>query len=185
MKIGNRNERNEEQNEAAIGIGAMIVFIALILVAAVASAVIIQTGEKLQQNAQSAGEGTKDAMATKITIVNAIMTDTGNDQVTLTIRLAPGSDPITATAIEWIATCPGGAADQKDSGAFGAGTTDLDSTGAGAATLSPNLLYAHVMTFTDCNGQTAVDVYIQAGGGGFTMETLNLGAGVADGDLVI
>ena len=38
-----------ENDQGSIGIGAMIVFIALILVAAVASAVIIQTAETLQQ----------------------------------------------------------------------------------------------------------------------------------------
>ncbi|MEL0267399.1 MAG: flagellin, partial [Candidatus Poseidoniales archaeon] len=67
--------KNEMKNEnrddlGAIGIGAMIVFIALILVAAVASAVIIQTAEKLQQNAQSTGEDTTDMMAGKIFITS-------------------------------------------------------------------------------------------------------------------
>ena len=57
-----------EDNIAAIGIGAMIVFIALILVAAVAAAVIIQTAEKLQQNAETTGEDTAKNLAGKFVL---------------------------------------------------------------------------------------------------------------------
>ena len=61
-----KKNMNEESNDwGSIGIGAMIVFIALILVAAVASAVIIQTGEKLQQNAQQSGSDTQQEISGK------------------------------------------------------------------------------------------------------------------------
>ena len=69
-------KRNNEKNEiGSIGIGAMIVFIALILVAAVASAVIIQTGEKLQQNAQQTGQDTERELGGKITINSVLISD--------------------------------------------------------------------------------------------------------------
>ena len=47
MKETGYTTKNE--TEGSIGIGAMIVFIALILVAAVASTIIIKTAEELQQ----------------------------------------------------------------------------------------------------------------------------------------
>ena len=77
-----KTEKETKQDElAAIGIGAMIVFIALILVAAVAAAVIIQTAEKLQQNAQASGDDTQEQMSTKVTLINVVIetVDAGSD----------------------------------------------------------------------------------------------------------
>ena len=64
-------ERNRE--EGSIGIGAMIDFIALILVAAVASTIIIKTAEELQQNAESPSDDTMKELSGKISILNMIV----------------------------------------------------------------------------------------------------------------
>jgi hypothetical protein len=174
-----KNMKNETKNEnrddlAAIGIGAMIVFIALILVAAVASAVIIQTAEKLQQNAQEAGEGTKDAIASKVFIINAIRG--AGDVVTLTLELAPGSDAVADDDVSWIATCTQATPDQGDMGAL----ANLD---GGAAGFVPNEIYTIDLTLTNCADEDTT-LYIQAGGAGTTYEVLSL-ENANQGDLVI
>lgn len=100
MKSNTQTQTNlEEDKFAAIGIGAMIVFIALILVAAVAAAVIIQTAEKLQQNAQSTGEDTADAMNGKLMISQIYSGTTAATDYEVYARLSPGSDAIAATTI--------------------------------------------------------------------------------------
>ncbi|MEC7113130.1 MAG: hypothetical protein VXW72_06285 [Candidatus Thermoplasmatota archaeon] len=101
----NTHEKNmENDNLAAIGIGAMIVFIALILVAAVAAAVIIQTAEKLQQNAQSTGDDTTDEMSGKVQILN-VFVDDPDDSFVLYFRLAAGSDDTADVDILWQVFC--------------------------------------------------------------------------------
>jgi flagellin FlaB len=97
------NNEMKETNLAAIGIGAMIVFIALILVAAVASAVIIQTGEKLQQNAQQSGSDTQREISGKISITNVLVYD--EDYYLMYFETSPGSDVIDPNNVWWQMTC--------------------------------------------------------------------------------
>ena len=135
-----KKERNNERRDdiGSIGIGAMIVFIALILVAAVASAVIIQTGEKLQQNAQQTGSDTQEEIGGKINIITMWVgqqTDcdgagtTADRCITLVYELAAGSEPILESQVVWTITCTDNAGTALDSVY---GTFDGDITGAAA-----------------------------------------------------
>ena len=134
MQINNENNENND-NVAAIGIGAMIVFIALILVAAVASAVIIQTAEKLQQSAQSTGDDTTDEMSGKIQILNVFVDDPAETFV-IYFRLAAGSDSTNPSDILWQVFCE----DPDDGGVGVAGTDRLagefdDTAGIGGTSI--------------------------------------------------
>ena len=123
MKKTNYNE--ERDGLAAIGIGAMIVFIALILVAAVASAVIIQTGEKLQQNAQQTGDDTQREIGGKITINSAYILDATS--MRLYFESAPGSGTLSTTNIAWQVACTNNDAAATAAGyQFTAGAFDDD-----------------------------------------------------------
>ena len=91
------NERmNRNDNESgSIGIGAMIVFIALILVAAVASTIIIKTAEELQQNAEQTSSDTRQQISGKIAIVDVIVTGTADDLG------ASGDDHVSTMDVVW------------------------------------------------------------------------------------
>jgi len=66
-------ERLFVSEEGSIGIGAMIVFIALILVAAVASTIIIKTAEELQQNAENTSSDTRQQISGKVAIADVFV----------------------------------------------------------------------------------------------------------------
>ena len=81
-----------------MGIGTLIIFIAIILVAAIAAAVLLGTGGSLQQRALTTGKQTEREVSGGITVVTVTGTDgsSGNSINTfeVLVKLAAGSDPI-------------------------------------------------------------------------------------------
>ena len=103
--------RKRDGEAGSIGIGAMIVFIALILVAAVASTIIIKTAEELQQNAESTSDDTRKEISGKINVlqilVNGTTTADAIDSVIVTAKVASGSMNVQVEDIDWVITCGG------------------------------------------------------------------------------
>ncbi len=103
--------RKRDGEAGSIGIGAMIVFIALILVAAVASTIIIKTAEELQQNAESTSDDTRKEISGKINVlqilVNGTTTADAIDSLIVTAKVASGSMNVQVEDIDWVITCGG------------------------------------------------------------------------------
>ena len=177
-----KKNMNEESNDwGSIGIGAMIVFIALILVAAVASAVIIQTGEKLQQNAQQSGSDTQQEISGKISIITVWVGDQGTagaEEITMVFELAPGSEPIADTAVHWAVICDDGAGTPSVVDGDLSAATELDGATA-VAQFDPGETYMIDLTVGGAAASSCApalneehSMVISADGGGSTYETL-------------
>jgi len=185
VKNMKRKEMKNENNDtlAAMGIGAMIVFIALILVAAVASAVIIQTAEKLQQNAQSTGDQAQDQMASKVMPLSIVIQNANT--LRMTFELAPGSESITDTDVAYSVICNAGT-DAGDLG--GANPVSTNAGGGGAGVLLPGQIYEVSLAVGTCQTSTpnvAHYMTLAAGNAGFTYEVLSYGADTNSGTVVV
>ncbi len=90
-------KKDKEGNE---GIGVLIIFIAMILVAAVAAGVLIQTASSLQSKSLDVGRQSQEKVTTDIDVVSVSVGNVSDhyinttDYFVITIRLGIGSVPI-------------------------------------------------------------------------------------------
>ncbi|MGM5485348.1 MAG: archaellin/type IV pilin N-terminal domain-containing protein [Nanobdellota archaeon] len=86
------------RKKAEMGIGTLIIFIAMILVAAIAAGVLIQTASSLQNKALLTGERSQQQVSTSIKPMLVYAEDGSTDSSVKTffskLKLAPGSDPV-------------------------------------------------------------------------------------------
>ena len=108
---------NDKPNERAqVGIGTLIVFIAMVLVAAIAAGVLINTAGFLQSSAEESGQQAAEQVTNRLVEVSSVgqvgsvdVDSDGNDesvidQVDLTMRLAPGSSDVDLDGVtmQWV-----------------------------------------------------------------------------------
>jgi flagellin-like protein len=126
----------EDVDRGQVGIGTLIVFIALVLVAAVAAGVLINTAGELQSRASDTGDDAQAQVSNQIDVVSATGSVSGGsvDNITLVVKKSPGSDPIdlTATTVEYTSSSDSETLTQGGSPGFGvsavSGTGDGDTT---------------------------------------------------------
>jgi flagellin-like protein len=95
MKLPTPNDTDRGQ----VGIGTLIIFIALVLVAAVAAGVLVNTAGELQSRASDTGDDAQAQVSNQIDVVSATGEDTSPgdgdiETLTLVLKKSPGSDPI-------------------------------------------------------------------------------------------
>lgn len=168
MNIVSRTKRERAQ----VGIGTLIVFIAMVLVAAIAAGVLINTAGLLQNRAEATGHEATGQVSDRLVVVSAhghvtgevynvapkattdVMPNETVDTVELVVALSPGADPINLSdvTISWVgprasATLVHGAAADHAPGVFDEsdpGTFAIDGGGrAGSGGRTPAASDAH------------------------------------------
>jgi archaeal flagellin FlaB len=86
----------KKKDHAETGIGTMIIFIAMVLVAGIAASVLIQTSSRLQSQAMTTGAQTTSEVATGLEVTNVQGHVAGGtiDRLAITIRPRSGSKDI-------------------------------------------------------------------------------------------
>jgi flagellin-like protein len=168
---------NEERGQ--VGIGTLIVFIAMVLVAAIAAGVLINTAGFLQTQAEATGQESTEQVSNNLqveSVVSEVESGPQINAIAIDVSLAPGSNPIdiTSATLEWIGS--------SDSGTFSITAADpaQDSTSLDPV-IADNQNFETELTDT---GDTA-RIYILSGTASTALDLgsatgAGTGSGVAD-----
>ncbi|MFC6756520.1 MULTISPECIES: archaellin/type IV pilin N-terminal domain-containing protein [Haloarcula] len=102
---GLNNQAADDRGQ--VGIGTLIVFIAMVLVAAIAAGVLINTAGFLQSSSEATGEGAADSTSNRLQVVSATGGFLENDSVgvvNLTVKKGPGASNVDleTTTVQWV-----------------------------------------------------------------------------------
>ena len=129
----------DTDNRGQVGIGTLIVFIAMVLVAAIAAGVLVNTGDLLQQKAQQTGEESTAEVSDGVQVVTqvGILEDNSGVEVNelkLRVKKRPGAGDIdlSKTLFQYV---KGGSKAEVDGNTLGTTTVLEDSSTTAAITI--------------------------------------------------
>ncbi|GGN99169.1 MULTISPECIES: archaellin/type IV pilin N-terminal domain-containing protein [Haloarcula] len=102
-------ELRNDDDRGQVGIGTLIVFIAMVLVAAIAAGVLINTAGFLQSSAEETGQQSSDQVTNRLEVVSTVGTNIDSSTkevgtVEITVKKAPGAANIDigSTIAQWV-----------------------------------------------------------------------------------
>ncbi|MEZ3162397.1 archaellin/type IV pilin N-terminal domain-containing protein [Halorubrum sp. RMP-47] len=121
----------DEEERGQVGIGTLIVFIAMVLVAAIAAGVLINTAGFLQSQAESTGQESTDLVSERIEVTSPVgivgsESDGELESIKLTVTGAPGADQIDLSETTIQAVGPNGQANLVFTTREADGSTTID-----------------------------------------------------------